>query len=98
VSAAEALFIPKPTVRPSPLVDHASADQSVRKPRVLAALSAADHREKPATPVSPALPRRAAPRAQFWRVRALVEYGMTVSKVAEVYGTAGEIERILRDG
>ena len=96
--AAEALFIPKPPVRPSPLVDHASADQSARKPRVLAALpAAAVHRKKPATPVSSATRRRAVPRKQFGRVRALVKYGMTVSQVAEVYGTAaGEIERILR--
>ena len=94
---AEALVTPKLPVTPPPLADQPSADQSVRKPRVLAALPAATvSREKPATPASRTPPRRAIPPAQFGRVRALLKYGMTVSQVAEVYGTAtGEIERIL---
>jgi hypothetical protein len=40
---------------------------------------------------------REIPRSQFVRIRALVEYGMTVAQVAKVYGVAaGEIARILR--
>jgi hypothetical protein len=39
---------------------------------------------------------RGIPRSQHARIRTWVEYGMTASEVAEVYGTAvGEIERIL---
>ncbi|HEY6394037.1 MAG TPA: hypothetical protein VIX12_01395 [Candidatus Binataceae bacterium] len=40
---------------------------------------------------------REIPRSQFARIRAWVEYGMTVAQVADVYGVAvGKIERILR--
>jgi hypothetical protein len=47
-------------------------------------------------PVSPQT-KREIPPSQFARIRALVKYGMTVSQVAEVYGTAdGDIERILQ--
>jgi DNA-directed RNA polymerase specialized sigma24 family protein len=37
------------------------------------------------------------PRSHFARVRTWVEYGLTASQVAQVYGVSvGEVERILR--
>jgi hypothetical protein len=97
--AAEALFTSKPPVGGPSLPDSPPADQSARKPRVLAIAPAAPVRlEKIEAPVVLELqPTRAMPRAQFGRIRTLVKYGMTVSQVAEVYGAAvDDIERILR--
>ncbi len=97
--AAEALFTSQPPVsRPSD-PDSPPADQSARKPRVLAIAPVAsvrpEEREMSAAPV-PQTTREIA-RSQFGRIRALVKYGMMVAQVAKVYGVAAdEIVRILR--
>ena len=66
---------------------------------MLAILSPAPVRnEEVAAPVNPE-PRttRQIPRSHHARIRTWVDYGMTVSQVAEVYGVAVRvIERILR--
>ena len=98
--AAEALFTPKrQPVEPSVSESVPSAERSARKPRVLAILSPAPVRnEEVAAPVDPE-PRttRQIPRSHQARIRAWVNYGMTVPQVARVYGVAvGVIERILR--
>jgi hypothetical protein len=83
--AAEALFTPRRQVtEPSVPETLPPADQSARRPRVLAGQLPAEM-----TPEIPA--------SQVARIRALVKYRMTARQVAEVYGVAvGEIERILR--
>jgi hypothetical protein len=100
--AAEALFTPKPP----PISPRAAAEappptnQAPRKPRVLPILSPAApvrhaERETPAAPAPQTV--RQIPRSLFGRIRTLVQYGMTVAQVAEVYGVAAdEIARILR--
>jgi hypothetical protein len=97
---AEALFTPKrQPVEPSVSDPAPSAEQSPRKPRVLAVLSPAPVRNKEAAaPVNPE-PRttRDIPRSHHARIRTWVKYGLTVPQVAEVYGVAvGVIERIVR--
>ena len=97
--AAEALFASKPPDSGPSVPDALPADQSARKPRVLAiAPVALVRREEAETPVIPEpQATRAIARPQFARIRTLVKYGMTAAQVAEVYGAAvGEIERILR--
>ncbi len=74
------------------------ADQSARKPSVLAiAPMAPVRRDDVETPIIPEpQATREIARPQFARIRTLVKYGMTVAQVAEVYGVAvSEIERIL---
>ena len=98
--AAEALFTPKPrAVEPSASDPAPSAERPARKPRVLAILSPAPLRnEEVAAPVDPE-PRttRHIPRSHHARIQTWVNYGLTISQVAEVYGVAvGVIERILR--
>jgi hypothetical protein len=97
--AAEALFASKPSVDERPASHSpASPDQPARKPRVLAIVPPTPaRREPPAAPAGRARRMtRGIPRSQHARIRTWVEYGMTASEVAEVYGTAvGEIERIL---
>jgi hypothetical protein len=98
--AAEALFTPKrQPVEPSVSDPAPSAEQPARKPRVLPISSPAPVRnEEVAAPVDPE-PRtaREIPRSHHARIRTWVEYGLTISQVAEVYGVAvGVIERILR--
>jgi hypothetical protein len=98
---AEALFIPKQqiteqSVSNSPLPP---TEQSARKPRVLAASSAAPVRlEEVEAPVSSkARTMTEIPISQFARIRAWVKYGMTAPQIAEVYGVGvAAIERILR--
>ena len=98
--AADALFTPKP-VEPSISDPAPSAERPARKPRVLAILSPAPARnEEVAAPVDPE-PRttRQIPRSHHARIRTWVQYGLTISQVAEVYGVAvSVIERILRQG
>jgi hypothetical protein len=98
--AAEVLFTPKPA-EPSVSDPAPSAERPARKPRVLPILSPAPVRnEEVAAPVNPE-PRttRQIPRSHHARIRTWVNYGMTISQVAEVYGVAvGVIERILREG
>jgi hypothetical protein len=99
--AAEALFTPKrQPVEPSVSDPGPSAERPTRKPRVLAILSPAPVRnEEVAAPVDPE-PRttRQIPRSHHARIRTWVNYGLTISQVAEVYGVAvGVIERILRE-
>jgi hypothetical protein len=98
--AAEALFRSKPPVSGPSVPASAPADQSVRKPRVLQIIPPTvpvrhEERETPAAPEPQTM--RKIPRSQFVRIRTLVKYGMTVAKVAKVYGVdAGELARILR--
>jgi hypothetical protein len=95
---AEALFTPKPQiteqVSSSPL-----ADQSARKPRVLASSPTAPIRHEEVEAMASSRQQRAPeiPRSQFARIRALVKYGMSPAQVAKVYGVAiGAIQSILR--
>jgi len=98
--AAEALFAPKQQITEQPVVDTLPlADQSVRKPRVLATSSPPVPIDVEAEP--PAAGRGKArpeiPVAKLAYIRVLVKYGMTVAQVAQVYGVpADAIERILR--
>jgi hypothetical protein len=98
--AAEALFAPKPQVT-GPLVSNPlpSADQSARKPRVLATSPPPAPLEvkEVGTPVNPEQQvKPEIPVSKFSHIRTLVRYGMTVSQVAEVYGVAvGAIQRVL---
>ncbi len=97
--AAEALFTSQSPVSEPSGPDSPPADQSARKPRVLAiAPMASVRRDDIETPVIPEpQATRAIARPQFARIRTLVKYGMTVAQVAEVYGVAvSEIEHILR--
>ena len=98
--AAEALFTPKRQVTEQPVPDSVPpAEPSARKPRILSALpSAPVRREQGEAPASSEERMTTEiPISQFARICAWVEYGMTVSQVAEVYGVAvGVIERILR--
>jgi hypothetical protein len=99
--AAEALFTSKPPASGPSDSDSPPADQSARKPRVLAIAPVASvRREDKETPVIPEpQATRAIAQSEFARIRTLVKYGMTVAHVAEVYGAAvGEIERILHKG
>jgi hypothetical protein len=98
--AAEALFAPKPQVTgPSVSNPLPSADQSARKPRVLATSPppAPLEVEEVATPVNPEEQvRPEIPVSKFAHIRTLAKYGMTVSQIAEVYGVAaGAIQRVL---
>ena len=99
--AAEALFAPKPQVtEQSVLGSLPAADQSARKPRVLATSPPPPvplEVEQVETPVSPREQvRPEIPVSKFVHIRTLVKYGMTVSQVAEVYGVAvGAIQRVL---
>jgi hypothetical protein len=80
------------TREPSP-----SASGGKRKPRVLRIVSPPAIRlEGVEAPVSrEPQPKPAIPPSHFSRT--LVKYGMTITRVAEVYGAdIGEIERILR--
>jgi hypothetical protein len=95
---AEALFTSKSPVNGPSDPDSPPADQSARKPRVLAIAPAASvRREDAETPVVPEpQATREIAQSEFGRIRALVKYGMTVAQVAEVYGAAvSEIERVL---
>ena len=95
--AAEALFAPKPQVtEPSVSNPLPSADQSARKPRILATSPPLEV-EEVGTPVnSEQQVRPEIPVSKFAHIGTLVKYGMTVSQVAEVYGVAvGAIQRVL---
>src|SRR5579884_3179230 len=77
---------------PPPLADAGPAPHG---PRILAATAPA----RPATAAAPpdCDPAPEIPHTHLTRIRAWLEYGMTVSQVARVYGVAaGEIERLLR--
>ena len=96
--AAEALFTSQSPVSGPSDPDSPPADQSARKPSVLAiAPMAPVRRDDVETPIIPEpQATREIARPQFARIRTLVKYGMTVAQVAEVYGVAvSEIERIL---
>ena len=97
--AAEALFTPKPQITEELASEAPPAARSVRKPRVLGISPPAPAPHETVEPRVGPDPQinRAIPQSQFARIRALAEYGMTVSQVAEVYGvTVTAIERILR--
>ena len=94
---AEALFTPKPQITEQ-VSDSPPADQSARKPRVLA-ISRTEpirHEEVEATASPHQQTAPEIPRSQFARIRALATYGMSPAQVAEVYGVAiGAIQSIL---
>ena len=97
--AAEALFTPKRLITEQLVSDPPPADQSARKPRVLATSPTAPIRqekvEAPASSQQQTAPE--IPRSQFARIRALVKYGMRPPQVAELYGVAvGAVQSILR--
>jgi hypothetical protein len=103
--AAEALFAAKPAAAaPAPAPAGPAAEPAVRKPRVLSVVPPVPAHPEPPPPAAGRRarrprPRNAVPRSQYARIRTWVEYGMTATEVAGVYGTAvGEIERILRKG
>ena len=95
---AEALFTPKPQITEQ-VSDSPPADQSARKPRVLAISPTVPLRlvgvEETANSQQQSAPE--IPRSQFARIRALATYGMSPAQVAELYGVAiGVIQSILR--
>ena len=95
---AEALFTSKPQITEQ-VSSSPPADQSARKPRVLAISPTVPIRpEEAEAPVS-SEPQTTPeiPRSQFARIRALVKYGMSPPQVAELYGVAaGAVQSILR--
>jgi hypothetical protein len=96
--AAEALFTPKPEVTEQPVSDPSQSDKA-RKPRVLPILAPAPIRQETIDTPSPSEPATAhdIPAKKSAQLRTLVEYGMTVSQVADIYGVPVEtIERILQ--
>lgn len=101
-TAAEALFKTKHQVTKQSVSDSLpSADQQVREPRVLKALTPAPARhEEGNTPVDSE--QRITPKipsSEFARIRAWVKYGMTAAQVAGIYGVAVEvIEQTLTQG
>jgi hypothetical protein len=98
--AAEALFTPKPQITEQLASDSPRADQSARKPRVLATSppTAPIRREEVEAPVSSQQQMAPEiPRSQFARIRTLVNYGMKPPQVAEVYGVPIDaIKSVLR--
>jgi hypothetical protein len=88
--AAEALFIPKRQITEPLVSDSPPADQSGRKPRVLATLPTLPirHEEVEASVSSQQQPAPEIPRSQFGRIRTLVKYGIRPPQVAELYGVA----------
>ena len=96
--AAETLFTPKRQIT-EPVSDSPPADQSARKPRVLATSPPAPirHEEVETPGSSQQQTAREIPRSHFARIRTLVKYGMRPPQVAELYGVAiGAIQSILR--
>ena len=95
---AEALFTPKPQITEQ-VSSSPPADQSARKPRVLAISPTVPIRHEEVEGTAGSQQQRASeiPRSQFARVRALVKYGLSPPQVAELYGvTLGAIQSILR--
>ncbi len=98
--AAEALFAPKRRLaEPAAPVPVTSADETVRKPRIL---SAAPVKRTSVTAVEPSAKvaspkkRQQIPAAHLARIRTWLKYGMTIAQVAGVYGvTIDEIKNIL---
>jgi hypothetical protein len=96
--AAEALFTPKPPVSEQPVPDPSQTAEA-RKPRVLPTLQPAPIRQQTADAPTRTAPMAAPdiPATNASRLRTLVEYGMTVSQVADLYRVPVEtIERILQ--
>jgi hypothetical protein len=86
--AAEALFTPKPQITEQSASASPRADQSGRKPRVLATSPPTPirHEEVEAPVSSQQQMAPEIPKSQFARIRTLVKYGMKPAQVAEVYG------------
>jgi hypothetical protein len=96
--AAEALFTPKAEVAEQPVSDP-SQPAKARKPRVLPILPPAPIRHETVNPPVTSEPATApeVPPKKAARVRTLVEYGMTISQVANINGVPVEsIERLLQ--
>jgi len=97
--AAEALFRSQAR-QPEQEVSSASlsAEQSVRKPRILPVIKPAPVRvEKTVTPVADESPKALSiPAVHVARIRTWLMYGMTIRQVAQVYGVGiGVIQRLL---
>ena len=95
---AEALFAPKPQITEQ-VSSSPPADESARKPRVLASWPTAPIRHEEVEATASSRQQRAPEirRSQSARIRALVKYGMSPAQVAEVYAVAiGAIQSILR--
>jgi hypothetical protein len=102
--AAEALFAPRRQIEnPANLDATGSAQQDVRKPRILSAVRErqpqAAHLEatKPRPKHKIRRPRKRVPATQLARVRTWLNYGMTIDQAADLYGVSeSEIERIVQ--
>ena len=98
--AAEALFTSKTPVSKRSVPETAPAGPPPRKPRVLRIIAPPAIRlEEVKASVSCPDPqaKRAIPRSHFPRIRTWLNYGMTITEVAAVYGAEiGDIEQILR--
>lgn len=97
---AEALFTSKPTKTGASASDSTTTALASRKPRMLPIIPppATEHHEKIALPIAPE-PQTAGqiPSSHRPRIRTLAKYGMTVSQIAEVYGTTvREVARLMR--
>jgi len=95
--AAEALFRPREPQSDS--VTPAAAapnDQSTRKPRVLAAVSAPSKQHEPTETVvgmkKPAATPATIPASHAARIRTWIRYGMTRAQVAAIYGA--EVDQV----
>ena len=96
--AAEALFAKPQSGTPS-VSEVGPTAKTPRKQRVLPTISPPVPvlPDKSETAITPSPSAGEIPRSQLARIRAWVEYGMTIAQVAQVYGVAvAEIERILR--
>jgi hypothetical protein len=104
--AAEALFTvkppepPEPPANPAAVPEAASAEQAVRKPRVLqisTPVPAEANKVPEKSSAAPASSTHEIPRSELTRIRTLVRYGMTAAQVAELCGVGvDEIQHILR--
>jgi hypothetical protein len=103
-STTQAAPVDAPATQISPFAPSPEQD-APRKPRILAAATTAAPTNAAGPSVSPnSTPRRQAacqkvrsiPTSAYGRVRALVNYGMTIADVADLYGVpVSEVERIV---
>jgi hypothetical protein len=100
--AAEALFAPKrPIADPTTPEAMESAQQNMRKPRILSAVREQQPTDlevtKPSVQHKIRKPRKRVPAPHLARVTTWLKYGMTIAQAADVCGVSvSEIERILQ--